>query len=39
MPPKAATIIPLMAATTLRLGGNTNIADTNSQQPVTVRQL
>jgi len=29
MPPKAATITLLMVATTLRLGGNTNIADTN----------
>jgi len=29
MPPKAATITPLTVATTLRLGGNTNIADTN----------
>jgi len=26
---KAATITLLMAATTLRLGGNTSIADTN----------
>jgi len=26
---KAATITPLMAATTSRLGGNTSIADTN----------
>jgi len=30
MPPKAATITPLTAATTLRLGGDTSIADTNS---------
>jgi len=29
MPPKAATITPLTAATTLRLGGDTSIADTN----------
>jgi len=29
MPPKAATMTLLTAATTLRLGGNTNIADTN----------
>jgi len=29
MPLKAATITPLTAATTLRLGGNTSIADTN----------
>jgi len=29
MPPKAATITLLTAATTLRLGGNTSIADTN----------
>jgi len=36
MPLKAATITLLMAATTLRLGGDTNIADTNSQQPITV---
>jgi len=28
---KAATITLLTAATTLRLGGNTNIADTNLQ--------
>jgi len=39
MPPKAATITPSTAATTLRLGGDTSIADTNSQQPMTVRQL
>ena len=31
MPPKAATITLLTAATTLRLGGDTNIADTDSQ--------
>jgi len=37
MPPKAATITPLTAATTLRSGGDTNIADTNLQQPITVR--
>jgi len=29
MPLKAATTTPLTAATTLRLGGNTSIADTN----------
>jgi len=29
MPPKAATITLLTAATTLRLGGNTSIVDTN----------
>jgi len=29
MPLKAATITLLTAATTLRLGGNTSIADTN----------
>jgi len=29
MPPKAATMTPLTAATTLRLGGDTSIADTN----------
>jgi len=34
---KAATITPLTAATTLRLGGDTSIVDTNSQQPITVR--
>jgi len=31
MPPKAATTTPSTAATTLKLGGNTSIADTNSQ--------
>jgi len=31
MPLKAATITLLMAATTLRLGGDTNIVNTNSQ--------
>jgi len=31
MPPKAATITPLTAATTSRLGNDTSIADTNSQ--------
>jgi len=36
MPPKAATTTPLTAATTLRSGGDTSMADTNSQQPVTV---
>jgi len=39
MPPKAATTTPSTAATTLRSGGDTSIADTDSQQPVTVRQL
>jgi len=39
MPLKAATITLLTAATTLRLGGDTSIVDTNLQQPVTVRQL
>ena len=29
MPPKALVITPLTAATTLRLGNNTSIADTN----------
>jgi len=29
MPPKAATITPLTAATTLRLGNDTSIVDTN----------
>jgi len=29
MPPKAATITPLTAVTTLRSGGNTSIVDTN----------
>jgi len=29
MPLKAATITPLTAATTLRLGNDTSIADTN----------
>ena len=37
MPLKAATITLLTAATTLRLGGDTSIVDTNSQQPITVR--
>jgi len=36
MPLKAATMTPLTAATTLGLGGNTSIADTNLQQPITV---
>ena len=31
MPPKAATITLLTAATTLRLGGDTSMANTNSQ--------
>jgi len=39
MPPKAATTTPLTAATTLRLGNDTSIADTNLQQPITVGQL
>jgi len=39
MPPKAATTTPLTVATTLRLGGDTSIVDTNSQQPITVGQL
>jgi len=34
---KAATITLLTAATTLRLGGDTSIADTNLQQPIIVR--
>ena len=29
MPPKAATITPLTVATTLGLGGDTSIANTN----------
>jgi len=37
MPPKAATITPSTAATTLRSGGDTNMANTNSQQPIIVR--
>jgi len=36
MPLKAATITLLITATTLRLGGDTSIADTNSQQPITI---
>jgi len=39
MPLKAATITLLTAATTLRLGNDTSIADTNLQQPITVGQL
>jgi len=39
MPPKAATMTPLTAATTSRSRGDTSIVDTNSQQPITVRQL
>jgi len=35
---KVATITPLTAATTLGLGNDTSIVDTNSQL-VTVRQL
>jgi len=38
MPLKVAAIMASTVATTLRLGNNTNIADTNSQL-VTVRQL
>jgi len=37
MPLKAATTTLLTAATTLRLGGDTSIADTNLQQPITIR--
>jgi len=36
MPPKAATITPLTAATTLR-SGDTSMADTNLQQLVITR--
>jgi len=39
MPSKTATTTPLTAATTLRSGGDISIADTNSQQPITVGQL
>jgi len=39
MPLKAATITPLTAVTTLRLGNNISIVDTNSQQPMIVGQL
>jgi len=39
MPPKAATITLLTAATTLRSDNDTSIVNTNSQQPVTVGQL
>jgi len=39
MPPKAATTTLSTAATTLRLGGDTSIVDTDSQQPMTVGQL
>jgi len=39
MPPKAATTTPLTAAITLRSKGDTSMADTDSQQPVTVGQL
>jgi len=39
MLPKAATITPLMAATTSGLGNDTSIVDTDLQQPITVRQL
>jgi len=39
MPLKAATTTLLTAATTLRLGGDTSIVDTDSQQPMTVGQL
>ena len=38
MPLKALVTTPLMAATTLRLGNNTSIVDTNLQL-ATVRQL
>ena len=31
MPPKVLVTTPLMAATTLRLGNNTSIVDTDSQ--------
>ena len=34
---KVATITLSTAATTLRLRNNTSIADTDSQQPITVR--
>jgi len=37
MPPKAATITLLTAATTLRSGGDTSIVNTDLQQPVMVR--
>jgi len=37
MPLKAATMTPLTAVTTLRSGGDTSMADTDLQQPVTVR--
>jgi len=37
MPLKAATTPLLTAATTLRLGGDTSIVDTNLQQPITVK--
>jgi len=36
MPLKVATTMPSTAATTLRLGNNTSIVDTNLQQPITV---
>jgi len=39
MPPKAATTTLLTAATTSRSGGDTSIADTDLQQPITVGQL
>jgi len=39
MPPKAATTTLLTAATTSRLEGDTSIADTNLQQPITIGQL
>jgi hypothetical protein len=38
MPPKALVIMPLTVATTLRLGNDTSIVDTNSQL-VIVRQV
>jgi len=39
MPPKAATTTLSTAAITLRSEGDTSIADTNLQQPITVGQL
>jgi len=36
MPLKVATIMLSTAVTTLRLGNDTSIADTDSQQPITV---
>ena len=37
MPPKALAITPLIVVTTLRSGNDTSIADTNLEQPITVR--